>query len=139
MKSIRSAVLSCLLILPFSAGAAELAINPGLWETTMTRTNPLTGDPTTETDTECVKETSFNPSEMMEKAQGCQLVEDELNGDTLTFRMECSMEQNATATVDGEFQTDGQTGQGNMNMNMDMGGMQMNMDMNWTSKRVGDC
>lgn len=138
MKSKRLALASLMLVLPLAAGAAELPINPGLWETTMTRTNPMTGEPTTETDTRCVTETSFSPSSMMDQAQGCELVEDERNGDTLTFSMECNMED-STATVDGEFQTDGQTGQGNMDMDMKMGEMNMSMNMNWTSKRLGDC
>jgi len=132
-------VAAALCLTPLAAGAAELPINPGLWETTMTRTNPMTGEPTTETNTRCVKETSFNPSAMMQDAQGCELIKDEVNGDTLTFTMECSMEQGARATVDGQFQTDGQTGSGNMDMTMNMGEMNMSMNMKWTSKRVGDC
>lgn len=138
MNSKCLAVACVLLGLPFAAGGAELELNPGLWETTMTRTNPMTGEPTTETNTECVKETSFKPSDMMQDAEGCDLVRDELQGDTLTFRMECDM-QGTQATVDGMFQTDGQTGKGNMDMNMSMGEMKMTMNMNWTAKRVGDC
>lgn len=126
------------LMLPFTVGAAELEFNPGLWETTMTRTNPLTGEPTTETSQECIKQTSFKPSDMMKEAQGCELLKDELNGNTLSFVMECSM-QGTAATIDGEVQTDGQTGKGNMNMQMNMGEMKMNMEMDWTSRRLGDC
>lgn len=138
MKSKCLALAGALLVLPITAGAAELEINPGLWETTMTRTNPMTGAPTTETTTECVRQTSFNPSDVMKEAEGCNLVKDELTGDTLTFRMECNM-QGSQATVDGMFQSDGQTGKGNMDMNMNMGEMKMSMNMNWTSKRIGDC
>lgn len=138
MKSKCLALAGALLVLPFTTGAAELEINPGLWETTMTRTNPMTGEPTTETTTECVRETSFNPSDVMKDAQGCELVKDELNGNTLAFRMECNM-QGSQATVDGTFQSDGQTGRGNMDMDMSMGEMKMSMNMNWTSKRIGDC
>lgn len=138
MRSKCLALACAVLVVPFAAGAAELELNPGLWETTMTRTNPMTGEPTTETNTECVKETSFNPSDMMQDAEGCELVKDELNGDTLTYRMECDM-QGTQATVDGMFQTDGQTGKGNMDMKMSMGEMDMNMKMDWTAKRVGDC
>ncbi len=138
MRSKCLAVAGVLVLMPFTSGAAELEINPGLWETTMTRTNPMTGEPTTETTTECVRETSFNPSEVMQDAEGCELVKDELAGDTLTFRMECNME-GTQATVDGNFQTDGESGKGNMDMNMNMGEMKMEMNMNWTSKRVGDC
>jgi len=139
MNSRITLAAASILLLPVLSGAAELPINPGQWQVTMTRTNPMTGAPTTETNVECVKETSFNPSSMMQDAQDCELVKDELNGDTLSFRMECNMEQGMSAVVDGAFQSDGDTGSGNMNMNMNMGEMQMNMKMDWTSRRLGDC
>lgn len=138
MKFKSLAVVSVSLVLPLAASASELAINPGLWKTTMTRTNPMTGEPTTETTTECVKQTSFNPSSMVQDAQGCELVKDELNGDTLNFRMECNM-QGQKATMDGMFQTDGKTGKGNMDMKMNMGEINMKMNMKWTAERIGDC
>jgi hypothetical protein len=127
------------LLFPLGAGAASLALNPGLWETTMTRTSPMTGTPTTETSTECVKEKAFDPREIMKNAQGCQLTDEQLAGDTLTFSMSCNMEGGANGTIDGRFQTDGNTGNGTMTMNMNAGGMSMSMDMNWTARRLGDC
>lgn len=138
MNSRSLAPVAVLLFLPFAAGATELAINPGLWETTMTRTNPMTNEPTTETTTKCVKQTSFDPADMVQGAQGCVLVDENLDGDTLTFRMECNM-QGTQGAVDGMFQTDGQTGKGNMDMTMSMGEIKMNMNMNWISKRLGGC
>lgn len=138
MLNWKPAFLTFILAFPLSAVAASLDLNPGLWETTTTRTNPMTGAPTTETTTECVSETSFDPREMMKEAQGCQLTDENLDGDTLTFAMACDM-QGAKGEFKGRFQTDGQTGNGEMNMNMNMGSMNMSMDMNWTSKRLGDC
>lgn len=137
--NLRCLAVSCtLLLLPFTASAVEVPIKPGLWETTMTRTNPMTGDPTTETTQECIKQNSFSPSEMMKNAEGCELIDENLDGSTLTFQMECSM-QGSKATVDGTFQTEGDTGKGNMTMEMNMGEMSMDMEMDWTSKRLGDC
>ena len=127
-----------LCTLPITATAAELAINPGLWETTLTRTSPLTTQSVTETKTECVKETKFDPGKMVQDADACKLIEDNLTGDTLTFRMECNV-QGAQAAVDGTFRTDGQTGSGNMDMKVDAAGMKMTMNMNWTANRLGDC
>lgn len=131
-------VAPMLFALSITADAAGLAINPGLWETTMTRSNSLTGEETTETTTRCVKETEFDPSDMVQNGQGCELVENNLDGDMLTFRMECNM-QGSEAAVDGMFQTDGQTGMGKMDMTMGMGEIKMTMNMNWTSTRLGDC
>ena len=128
-----------LAVAPAVSGAASLEINPGLWETTMTSTNPMTGGPTTDTKTECVKEKSFDHREVMEEADGCRLVDESLSGDTLSFSMQCDLDGGAQAIMDGTFQTDGQTGTGNMTINMNMAGMTMTMTNNWTSRRVGDC
>ncbi len=136
----RTLVFSAIiLLLPIQAGAASLPINPGMWETTMTRTNPMNGQPTTETTTECVEEEKFDPRELMKDAQGCNLVDENLAGDTLSFSMVCSIQGGVQANMDGTFQSGGNTGEGNMNINMNMGGMSMNMDMSWTATRTGDC
>ena len=104
----------------------------------MVRTSPMTSQSITETRTECVKETKFDPGKLLQDAEGCSLIDDDLNGDTLTFRMECNM-QAAQALVEGTFSTDGQTGSGNMDMEVNTGGMNMTMNMNWTATRLGDC
>ena len=127
-----------LCVTPIVSMGAELSINPGLWETTMTRTSPMTTQSITETRTECVKETKFDPGKLLQDAQGCALIDDDLNGDTLSFRMECNM-QRAKASVEGTFTTDGQTGSGDMDMKVNAGGMNMTMNMNWTATRLGDC
>lgn len=126
------------ILMPCLVNAAELSIDPGLWESTMTRTNPMTGSPTTETTRECIEETTFEPSRMVENAQGCQLTRDELDGNRLTFRMECSIE-GTEATLDGNYRTDGNSGEGDMKMTMSMAGREISMDMEWTAKRLGDC
>ena len=139
MPTFKTVFLATALLAPMPAAAASISLNPGLWETTMTRTNPMTGAPTTETTTECVTDKSFDPREMMKDAGGCTLTDESLDGDTLTFGMSCDVEGGGNATIAGRFQTDGSTGNGEMTMNMNMGGMSMAMDMNWTARRLGDC
>ena len=137
--NIKTPLISALFCFPATAvTAAEIELNPGLWETTMTRTNPMTGQPVTETKTECIKDKKFDPAGMMQGTEGCNLVDDNLDGNTLTYRMECNM-QGSLSTIDGKFQTDGQTGNGKMDISINAGGMQMKMEMNWVSKRVGEC
>ncbi len=75
---------------------------------------------------------------MLASAESCRLLKDELNGDTLDFRMECSV-QGAQTEVAGTYQADDDSGKGNMEMKMNMGGMSMTMTMDWTAKRLGDC
>lgn len=137
---IRKTLVACIMMaLSLGAQAASLSLNPGLWETTMTRTNPMTGAPTTETSTECVSDETFDPREMMKDAEGCRLTDENLSGDTLTFTMSCEVQGGAGATIQGRFQSDGDSGTGDMNMSMNMGGMSMEMDMNWTARRLGEC
>ena len=138
MKVSKFFIPALIWALPVATGAAELAINPGMWETTMTRTNPMAGGPVTETNTECVKETKFDPSSMLEGTEGCQLVDESLDGNRLSFKMKCAM-QGSQTLIDGSFQTDGQTGQGNMDLEISAGGVNMRMNMNWIANRLGDC
>ncbi len=138
MRLSRLIQASPLLLFPLLGITAELKVIPGMWETTMTRTNPMNGEAVTETKKNCVTQTSFDPATMMQDTQGCKVVQDELDGDTLSFKMQCSM-SGAESTVTGKYQSDGDTGSGDMNIQMSMAGMNMNMSMNWTAKRVGDC
>lgn len=50
--------------------AAELAINPGLCETTMTWMNPMTATLTTETKTGFVKGGGFGPGDLFQDMEG---------------------------------------------------------------------
>ncbi|MEM9303159.1 MAG: DUF3617 family protein [Pseudomonadota bacterium] len=118
--------------------AEGLEVTPGLWETTTTMNNPFAGGEQTNTSTECVEENYFDPESMMQDAQGCQLLSNSVEGSTLTFEMVCDA-NGAKSNVKGVFESQGDSGSGRMDMNIDAGGMQMEMNMSWVSKRVGDC
>ncbi|XOV86782.1 MAG: DUF3617 domain-containing protein [Pseudomonadota bacterium] len=135
---IKLSLLVALLTLSAFSNAEGLTIKPGLWETTMTRTNPMTGQPQTDTTRECVTQTSFDPASLMQGAEGCRMLKNDLTSNALDFSMSCSM-QGATTTVVGRYEVDGDSGKGNMEMNMSMGEMKMSMKMDWTASRIGDC
>ena len=116
---------------------STLPIKPGLWETTMTQTNSFSGT-TTSTETECVKETSVNPQDFMKELQGCEINQSLVSGKTMTVNMSCSI-QGMKASLDGKIISDGDHGEGDMTMSMEMPGMKMQMDMKWQAKRLGDC
>jgi hypothetical protein len=118
--------------------AAELELKPGIWETTMTRTNPMTGQPITEVTQDCITENRFDPVMMMKDIEGCEAIKNEVSNNTLNFKMACRM-HGTESTITGTMSTDGDTGQGNMDLTINAQGMQMTMNMNWTSKRLGDC
>lgn len=121
-----------------TALAQGLPFNPGLWETTVTRTNPMTGQPTTDTRQECVESNEFDPRSLMQGVEECEMTDQTVSGDTLTFTMTCNQD-GGTAAIEGQFQTDGQTGAGQMSMSFSFGGQTMNFESNSTSKRLGDC
>ncbi|PWK50757.1 DUF3617 domain-containing protein [Pleionea mediterranea] len=138
MRYLSIAIIVSSVLINSSAFSAELPINPGLWETTMTRTDPISGTPITETSQECVKQTSFDPADLVKEMKECKTITNELNGNTLTFNMKCDM-AGASASVEGQFQSSSTAGSGNMAINMNMAGMVMAMNMDWTTKRIGDC
>lgn len=137
MHSLRIILAAGACALALGAQADGLKIKPGLWETTTKINNPFTGE-TTETNTECVEQDTFDPADMMKDAQGCTLTKNEVKGDALNFAMECS-QQGAQSSMTGTYRTKGDEGSGHMDMTINAGGMNMEMNMAWTSKRVGDC
>ncbi|NVJ59337.1 MAG: DUF3617 family protein [Gammaproteobacteria bacterium] len=121
-----------------SSFAAELPINPGMWETTMTRTNPLNGQEQTETTKECVKETSIKTQDFIEGQQQCKLVNDKVSGSTLTFKVDCN-QMGITSSMTAEITADKDSSKGKMDIAMNMGGQEQTMSMSWTAKRLGEC
>jgi hypothetical protein len=139
MKTVARAFLVAVLAAG-PAMAQSLSIKPGMWESTMTRTNPLTGSPETVTESECITpdKATFDPREMMKGSSDCRIGEQDKTGNTLTFTMVCAMDE-GEATARGTMTADGDNGSGRMEMEMSFGGQTMKMDMDWKSRRVGDC
>ena len=125
----------------FTAGivsAAELTLKPGLWETTMTSTNPMMAKPMTQTSKECLTGGTMNPESLVRDVEDCKLLDSAVKGDTLSFSMECNMQGNK-ALITGSFQTSGDTASSNVDMDIEAAGMKMNINMKSEGKRLGDC
>ncbi|WP_144395478.1 DUF3617 domain-containing protein [Pleionea sediminis] len=116
----------------------SLKVNPGLWETKMTRTNPMSGEPVTETTQECIHESEFNPAQLMRGMDGCKLVKNDISEHAVKFKMQCES-QGTTSSVEGNYKVKNDQGSGDMQIQMTMMGQTMNMSMKWQSKRLGDC
>jgi hypothetical protein len=114
-----------------SAQAEGLPIRDGLWETTMK--SPMTGERTSR---ECLKDTMLDPQSMLEGQSECQMTEHTLQGNTLTFTMTCAA---GSGTAHGRMSVDGDRGDGEINMQFNMGDREMSMTMSWDAVRVGDC
>jgi hypothetical protein len=136
----RKNLLAMLALLPLATAQADtMELKPGLWEVSSTTTMPMSSTPTKRVDSECVKEGKvFDPMEMAEGMDNCQMVENKRTGNTLNFRMNCTMEGNPTTAV-GKLFTDGKTSSMDMDFVFKMGGMEMKMTMKSTGVRVGDC
>lgn len=113
------------------ARAEGLPIRDGLWETTMR--NPMTGERTSR---ECLKDAVLDPQTMLEGQDDCQMTEQALDGNTLTFTMACA---GGSGTAEGRMSVEGDHGDGEISMEFDMGGRKMSMTMSWDAVRVGDC
>lgn len=117
--------------------ADALPVKPGLWESTVTTTNPMTGTQT-QVNTECLKDEKWDPKSMLEDTEGCEIAESTLNGNTLSFTMTCNV-QGAKGTMKGNYSTQGDSGVGNMTINMSFGGQSMVIESSYTSRRLEDC
>ncbi|MCB1646541.1 MAG: DUF3617 family protein, partial [Pseudomonadales bacterium] len=92
----------------------------------------------TSTSQNCVEENTYNPENLLEGAEHCTMQESGMSGDTFRFRMQCSM-HGTTANVAGSYTNGGDTGEGDMDVQMKMGPMDMKLEMQWKSTYLGDC
>lgn len=116
---------------PKDARAEGLPIRDGLWETTVQ--NPMTGERTSR---ECLKDAVLDPQTMLDGQDDCQMTEQARDGNTLTFTMACA---GGSGTAKGRMFVEGDQGNGEIDMEFDMGGRKMSMTMTWDAVRVGDC
>lgn len=135
----RSPILLLLACIPLVTVGEGLTLEPGRYETTMTRTNPVTGLTKTDTTTECIEEAKeFRPSDLLEEAEGCEMLEESSDAQSMQFVMKCAM-GGGEGRFSGEFQQSGDVGTGHMELDMNLGEFSMTMEMDWESKRLGDC
>lgn len=134
------AVLSLgITISPNVAWAEGLPITPGMWETKATSENSMTGT-RTHTSKECIKETEFDPRTQMDDfgKENCQ-VNSKVDGNTMTYDMVCAQSEGVKMTFNGRMTVNGDTMNGYMQMQGDMGGHSMTISAKSTGKRIGDC
>ena len=138
MSVIKIYCLAVVLATPPAVSASEFTVPAGKWRTTVTTSNPFLPAPMTNTRTECRQETAFDPSEMMKQATDCTVRDQRIDGNLLTFTMECRADGGAL-TGKGRYRLDGDRMEGGMDMTMDVGGQAMNINLTFTGERLGDC
>ncbi len=127
-----------LFIMAGSLQAEEFVVPAGKWQMTVTTTNPFFPDPITHTRTECRKRTAFDPSELVQDAQDCQITQQDISGSVLSFSMRCTSE-GGELTGDGRYEIKGNLAKGHMDMNFNMQGQSLKMHMDMSGERLGDC
>ena len=121
------------------SAADSIPVKPGMWETTMTMTSPMFPQPRVETVTECVEKTEFSVDDLMPADQSdCTITESSVDGNTLNWKMQCQM-QGGSGEGGGTFISNGDTGTGEMYMNMKMQGQSIEMQNSWKGKHIGPC
>ncbi len=73
----------------------------------------------------------------MKDLHGCSVIENNIVGNSMTINMSCNLE-GMKATLTGKVKSEGEHGEGQMNMSIQMPGMNMSIDLKWLAKRVGD-
>lgn len=128
-------------LLPGAAHAEEtLKIEPGLWETTTSTESPMFPQPQVRTNESCVTpdQAEFNPQRLVQEAKECSITDQSRDGNKINWSMICKT-QMGEATATGSAEVNGNRGNGNMVMNMNLGGTPMSLTTTWESRRVGEC
>ena len=123
----------------FAFAGDSIPIEPGLWEMTSTSTTSMSPQPQTVTENECVDQTEYSVSDLLPDDNNCTLTESNVNGNTLSWTMQCSAPDGTTSNGGGEFTSNGGSGSGNMHMTMQYQGQTFNIQTSWKGKRIGSC
>ncbi|MFK7794033.1 MAG: DUF3617 domain-containing protein [Gammaproteobacteria bacterium] len=119
--------------------ADSVSIEPGLWEVSTTMTSPMFPQPRVQTQQECMQESQISPETLAPSENGeCTIVDTNISGDTLSWSMRCST-PGGVMKGQGSFESKGDSGSGNMQMNMDIEGQSFSMELVWKGRRVGSC
>ncbi len=118
--------------------ADDFRVPTGVWEITSSSSMSLLPQVQTQTQRECISANNNDPVSMMAEQPGCELLDRQVESQTLRWRMRCSMEQ-GEAIAEGRFTLNGDSAHGEMVMEMSMQSMPVTMEMQWSGKRMGDC
>lgn len=139
MKTTIAILAAALAAVNSQAWAEGLPITPGMWETTTVIENSVTGN-RTDTRKDCIKEKVLDPASQMQDMPKDQCTLDtKVDGNSMTYNMECKPPQGGTMTFNGRMRVAGDTMEGSMRMQGEMAGQSMTMVARTTGKRLGDC
>ncbi len=131
--SFTAAVLSAVSI--SSAGSGP-NMQEGLWEITVKMEMPgMPMNMPSMTHTQCITNEDMVPSGSPQQAEECKITRTKMEGDTVTWTMECDSPEGKTRAT-GKIIYSGNTFKGTIKMTMKEG---MEMTQHLSGRRIGNC
>ncbi|PRY61416.1 uncharacterized protein DUF3617 [Vreelandella songnenensis] len=139
---LRNMAVAAVLAFPMVALAETPNVTPGEWE--FVSVTSISGDmdipDQTETERQCITQDELDGAEFgfIEEEEGCELLDQDMNADGLSYSMVCRAE-GGEATIDGEMRFMGEqiTGSVDILTQSPMGELAMNTAIE--GERVGEC
>ncbi|AQU81816.1 MAG: DUF3617 family protein [Halomonas sp.] len=139
---IRNMAVAAFLAFPMVALADTPNVTPGEWE--FVSVTSMSGDmqipDQTETERQCITQEELDGAEFgfIEEEEGCELLNQDMNADGLSYSMVCRAE-GGEATIDGEMRFMGEKIEGSVDIftQSPMGELTMNTVIE--GERIGNC
>lgn len=120
--------------------AQSINLNPGLWEYTNELSFGEGRAPQTQVFEDCVTAEDLSEgSFMMQDIEACEVVEQQMRFDQMTYVMNCMGPEGTTLAIDARIEFDGDTAQGVINNTIATPLGDMKMVVNLSARRLGDC
>jgi hypothetical protein len=131
--------LSVLTLMPGHSQALEL--KSGKWGFNSTVVAPMSPQPIEEYTEQCIADEDFDPlAEMMAAMeQQCEVTVKEDTATRLGVALQCTIPGAGAMTGDLEFSVDSSNANGQMQMNMNMGGQTVVISNTWKGEYLGAC
>ena len=118
--------------------AGGMQIKSGLWETKSFVTLPFDGGVQESTSQDCIDDSNITPEEMMKDAQGCNILESDVDKNSMTWTISCK--NNGVEMIGkGHANSDGNTVSGGMNISATVNEQDVTMSTKWEGKYIGAC
>ncbi len=135
----KQSFLVLVLLIFFNTAYAEgMNVKTGLWEMKNVVTLPM-GNGIQESSTqECIDKASIRPKDMMQDAQGCKVLNANVEKDNMDWTISCN-NSGVEMIGKGHAKSGGTTVKGGMNISATFNGQTMEMSTTWEGKHIGDC
>jgi hypothetical protein len=144
----RITILILLLSLGFGSSPAQAADDPkeglvvpaGRWLFEISVRMPMQSKPTVQRLQSCVTDDPVTAETLMPWAEerGCKVRSVRVVENKMTWKLRCS-QNGQKSRGKGEFEVDGDQGQGNASVSFEMGGRSLTIFTDFTAKRSGTC